>query len=67
MNLKKLSVSTSNSNEIDMTLYIKLIRSLMYLVNTKQDIFYVVSAFSHLMSQSRHTQWIVVKHVLRYL
>jgi hypothetical protein len=46
MNLKKLSVSYFNFNEIHLTLYIKLIGSLMYLVNTKPDIFYVVSAFS---------------------
>jgi hypothetical protein len=31
--LKKLSVSSSNSRKIDSTLYIQLIRSLMYLVN----------------------------------
>jgi hypothetical protein len=33
-NLKKLNVSSSNSDEIDPTLYRQLIGSLMYLVNT---------------------------------
>jgi hypothetical protein len=35
MNLKKLSVSSSDSDEIDLTLYRQLIGSLMYLVNTR--------------------------------
>jgi hypothetical protein len=66
-NLKKLSVSSSDSDEIDPTLYRQLIGSLMYLVNTRPDIFYAVSALSQFMSQPRQTHWIVVKHVLRYL
>ena len=66
-NMKKLSVSSSDSNEIDPTLYRQLIGTLMYLVNTKPDIFYAVSALSQFMSQSRQTHWIVAKHVLRYL
>jgi hypothetical protein len=39
----------------------------MYLVNTRPDIFYAMSAFSQFMSQSRQTHWIAVKRVLRYL
>jgi hypothetical protein len=39
----------------------------MYLVNTKLDICYAVSAFSQSMSQPRQTHWIVAKHVFRYL
>jgi hypothetical protein len=54
-NLKKLSVSSFNSNEIDPTLYIQLIGSLMYLVNTRPNICYAVSALSQFMSQSRQT------------
>jgi hypothetical protein len=45
-NLKKLSVSSSDSDEIDSTLYIQLIGSLMHLVNTRPYIFYAVSALS---------------------
>jgi hypothetical protein len=45
-NLKKLSVSSSDSNEIDLNLYIYLIGSLMYLVNTKPNILYAVSSLS---------------------
>ena len=49
-NLKKLSVSSSDFDEIDLTLYINMIRSLMYLVNTETDICFAVSALSHFMS-----------------
>jgi hypothetical protein len=52
-NLKKLSVSFSDSDEIDMNLYIHLIGSLMYLVNTKPNICYAVTALSQFMSQPR--------------
>jgi hypothetical protein len=38
-NLKKLSVSSSDSDKIDLTLYIHLIGSLMYLVNTRPNFF----------------------------
>jgi hypothetical protein len=52
-NLKELSVSSSDSDEIDPTLYIQLIGSLMYLVNTRPNICYAVSALSQFKSQSR--------------
>jgi hypothetical protein len=67
MNLKKLSVSSSDSEEIVPTMYRQLIGSLMYLVNTRPDIFYAVSALIQFMSQPRETHSIVAKHVLRYL
>jgi hypothetical protein len=67
MDLKKLSVSSFDSDKIDMTLYKQLIGSLMYIVNTKLDIFYAMSALIQFMSHSRKTYWIFVKHVLRYL
>jgi hypothetical protein len=52
-NIKKLCVSSSDSDEIDPTPYRQLIGSLMYLVNTRPDIFYAVSALSQFMSQLR--------------
>jgi hypothetical protein len=42
-NLRKLSDSTSYSYSVDPTIYWKLIRSLIYLVNTKIDILFAVS------------------------
>jgi hypothetical protein len=43
-NLKKLSEFSSDSDLIDPTMYIQLIGSLMYLVNTRPNICYAVSA-----------------------
>jgi hypothetical protein len=51
MNLKKLSESSSDLDLINTTLYRKLIESLMYLVNTRHDICYAVTALSQFMSQ----------------
>ena len=45
-NLKKLSVPSFDFDEIDPTLYRQLIGSLMYLFNTRPNIFYAESAFS---------------------
>jgi hypothetical protein len=55
MNLKKLSVYSFDYEEIDLTLYRKLIGSLMYLVNTRPDIWYAMSTLSQFMSRQRHT------------
>jgi hypothetical protein len=54
-NLKKLSVSSFESDKIDLTLYRQLIVSLMYLVNSRPDICYVVSELSKFMTHSRQT------------
>jgi hypothetical protein len=53
MNLKKMNETSTDSYEIDPHLYKQLIGSLMYLVNTRPDIFYAVSILSRFMSQSR--------------
>jgi hypothetical protein len=65
MNLKKMN--ESDSGGVDPHLYRQLIGSLMYLVNTRPDIFYVVNVLSQFMSQPRQAHWIAAKHVLRYL
>jgi hypothetical protein len=52
-NLKKLSVSSSYSDDIDPTMYRHLIGSLMYLVNTRPNILYALSALSQFMCQLR--------------
>jgi hypothetical protein len=66
-NLKKLSETSFDLGEFDPHIYIQLIGSLMYLVNTRPDICYAVSVLNQFMSQPRQTHWIVAKHVLRYL
>jgi hypothetical protein len=65
--MKKLSVSSFDSDEIYPTLYRQLIGSSMYLVNTRPNTCYAVSALRQFMSQPRKTHWIAAKHVLRYL
>jgi hypothetical protein len=46
-----MSESSFGSNLIDTTMYRQMIGSLMYLVNTRPDICYAVSALSQFMSQ----------------
>ena len=57
-NLKLLSVSLSEL--VDSTMYCKMIGSLMYLTNTRLDIFFVVNNL-------RHVHLVVAKHAVRYL
>eukprot|EP00253_Pinus_taeda_P017698 PITA_17698 len=52
---------------VEATLYKKLIRSLMYLVNTKPDICFAVNQLSQFMMDPTRVHWVAVKHVLRYL
>jgi hypothetical protein len=65
INLKLLS--DSSSNLVDPTMYIQLIGSLVYLVNTRLDIGFAVNTLSQYMVEPRHVHWMVVKHMLRYL
>jgi len=64
-NLKLLYDDTSES--FDPTVYRQVIRSLMYLVNTRPDNCFAVNALSQYMVEPRHVRWIPAKHVLRYL
>jgi hypothetical protein len=52
---------------VDLSLYQKLIGSLMYLVNTQPDICFDVNTLSQFQVEPRHEHWIVAKHVLRYI
>ena len=65
LKLKILSVSSSDS--VDATMYRQMIGSLMYLTNTRPDIFFVVNTLSQFLTDSRHVHLIVAKHILRYL
>jgi hypothetical protein len=64
-NLKLLS--DSSSDLVDPTMYKELIRSLMYLVNTRPNICFVVNTLSQYMVEPRHVHLVAAKHVLRYL
>jgi hypothetical protein len=64
-NWKKLSAS--DSQVVDATLYMQLIGSLMYLVNTRLDICFVVNTLSQYMVEPRSVHMVGAKHVLRYV
>jgi hypothetical protein len=61
------NLHSSKSELVDPTLYRHLIDSLMYLVNTRPDICFVVNSLSQFMVEPRRVDWVVVKHVLRCL
>jgi hypothetical protein len=62
----KLLVDTS-SNLIDATLYKQIIGSLMYLMSTRLDIYFVVNTLSQFLVEPRHVHLVAAKHVMRYL
>ena len=64
-NWKKLHASKGEL--VDPTLYRQLIGSLMYLVNARLDLCFVVNTLSQLMVEPRSVHWVAAKHVLRYL
>ena len=64
-NLKLLSDASSKT--VDAMMYHPMIGSLMYLMNTRPDICFVVNTLSQFLTDSRHVHLITVKHILRYL
>ena len=52
---------------MDAIVYKKLVGSLMYLVNTRPDICYIVNQLSQVMVKPTKLFWKAGKHVLRYL
>jgi hypothetical protein len=56
-----------DSDPVESSLYRQLIGSLMYLVNTRSDIFFFVNTLSQFQVEPRHENWIVAKNILRYL
>ena len=60
-------IDTSKDDDADPTLYKQLIESLMYLVNTRLDIRYVVNTLSQFMVEPKRAHWAAAKHVLRYI
>jgi hypothetical protein len=64
-NWKKLH--SSESKLVHLTLYRQLIGSLMYLVNTRPNICFVVNSLSQFMVEPQRVHWVEEKHVFRYL
>jgi hypothetical protein len=62
----KLLVDIS-SNLIDATLYRQIIGLLMYLTNTRPDIFFAVNTLSQFLVEPRHVHLVAAKQVMRYL
>jgi hypothetical protein len=62
----KLLVDTS-SYLIDATLHRQIIGSLMYLMNTRPDICFVVNTLSQFLVKPRRVHLVAAKHVMRYL
>ena len=60
-------IDALEDKDVDPTLYRQLIGSLMYLVNTKLDIFYAINSLSQFMVELKRAHWVAAKHVLRYL
>eukprot|EP00253_Pinus_taeda_P001616 PITA_01616 len=60
-------IDASKDKDVDPTLYRQPIGSLMYLVNTRPDIYYVVNTLSQFMVEPKRAHWAAAKHVLRYL
>ena len=64
-NLKLLSDASLES--VDATMYHQMIGSLMYLMNTRLDICFVVNTLGQFFIDPRHVHLIAAKHILRYL
>jgi hypothetical protein len=64
----KLNILVDTSSElVDATLYRHIIRSLMYLTNTRPDICFVVNTLSQYLLEPRHVHLVVANHVMKYL
>ena len=64
-NLKLLSDASSNT--VDAMIYHQMIGFLMYLTNTRPDIFFAMNTLSQFLTDLRHVHLITAKHILRYL
>ena len=64
-NLKLLSDASLEA--VDAMMYLQMIGSLMYLTNTRPDIFFTVNTLSQFLTDPRHVHLIAANHILRYL
>jgi hypothetical protein len=59
------TLGASDFDLVDLTMYKNLIGSLMYLVNTRPDIYFSVNTLSQFLVELRHVHWVATNHVLR--
>ena len=57
----------ASSKLVDVTLYRHIIGSLMYLMNTRPDICFLVNTLSQYVVEPRHVHLVATKDVMRYL
>ena len=67
LNFKKLFGSPVGSKMENPTDYRQLIGALMFLVNSRPDVCFVVNNLSKHMVEPHHIHWIGAKNLLRYL
>jgi hypothetical protein len=67
INVDIRKVKVADSDPVDPSLYRQLIRSLMYLVNTRPEYCFAVNTLSQFHVEPRKEHWIATKHVLGYI
>ena len=60
-------LSDASSETVDATMYRQMIGSLMYLTNTRLDIFFAMNTLSQFLTDLRNVHLIAAKHIMRYL
>lgn len=67
LNFKKLCGSVVGPGLAKPSQYCQLFGGLMFLVNSRPNIWFVVNTLSQYMVEPHHIHWIVAKNLLRYL
>ena len=60
-------IDDASLESADATMHHQMIGSLMYLMNTRPNIFFDVNILIQLLTDPRHVHLIAAKHILRYL
>lgn len=67
LNFKKLCGSVAGPELANPSEYRQLVGLLMFLVNSRSDICFVVNTLSQFMVEPHHIHWIATKNLIRYL
>jgi len=60
-------IDALEDKDVGPTLYRQRISSLMYLVNSRLDIYFAVNTLSQFMVGPKRVHWTTTRHILRYL